>query len=96
MNTMRQSAYLVVNSVTVNSFATFNCTQVGRASAKRWAHWLRLELVSSVAWSYEVQLVVFFCFGVSVVIFHILGTSNVTKTLFLSSPHSPTQHRSYS
>ena len=33
MNIMRQIAYLVVNSVTVNNFAAlFNCTTAGRAS----------------------------------------------------------------
>ena len=33
MNVMRQTAYLVVNPVTVNNFANlFNCTPVGRAS----------------------------------------------------------------
>ena len=33
INIMRQSAYLVLNPLTVNNFATlFNCTPVGRAS----------------------------------------------------------------
>ena len=33
INIMRQSAYLVVNPITINNFASlFNCTPVGRAS----------------------------------------------------------------
>ena len=33
MNVMRQTAYLVVNPITVNNFVNlFNCTPVGRAS----------------------------------------------------------------
>ena len=37
--------------------------------------WLGLDLVLSVAWSFEFQLVVFFCFGISVVLVDTLGIS---------------------
>ena len=38
INTMRQSACLLVNPVTVNNFASlFNCTPVGRASGSMMA-----------------------------------------------------------
>ena len=59
INVMRQSACLVVNPVTVDSFASlFNCTPVGRASDALigptyslliYLIWLGLDLVLSVA-----------------------------------------------
>ena len=56
INVMRQSAYLVVNPITVNNFASlFNCTPVdsvlGPTSSKLcYFSWLGLDLVLSVAW----------------------------------------------
>ena len=64
---MRQSAWLVVNPITVDNYAAFfNCTPVGRASD--------IKLFILVGWGRSflsvdlptgVQLVVFFCSGVS-------------------------------
>ena len=48
--------------------------------------------ILSVAWSFRVQLVVFFCPGISVVLFHILGVSQYVSVEF----SSPTRHRPYS
>ena len=48
--------------------------------------WLGLDFVLSVAWSFGVQLMGFFCSGISVVLFHNLGFSGRHNT-FLSSPH---------
>ena len=70
----------------------FHYTPVGRASDSvrdptygkaiyfRW-----LNLVLSVPWSFGVQLVVFFCSGISVVLFDTLGTFRCHNTLFLSN-----------
>ena len=76
INVMRQSAYLVINPITIDSYADlFNGTPVGRASGSMrgptsslliYSSWLGLDIVLSVAWSFGVQLVVFFCSGVSV------------------------------
>ena len=64
INIMRQSACLVFNPVAVNNFASlFNCTPVGQAS----------DL--SVALPTGVQLLVFFCFSVPVVLFGTPGIS---------------------
>ena len=71
---MRQSACLVFNPITVDNYAAFfNCTPVGRASdyddpdihVKLFilVGWGRSFL--SVAWPTGVQLVDFFCSGVS-------------------------------
>ena len=59
INVMRQSACLVINLVTVDSFASFfNCTPVGRAldsmmgptySLLIYLSWLGLDLVLSVS-----------------------------------------------
>ena len=94
-NVMRQSACIVINPITVDNFASlFNCTQVGRASdslmgpTKRlliFLSWLGLDLVLSFAWSFG-ELVNFFCPGISVELFPILGFSRCDNT-FLSSPH---------
>ena len=46
----------------------------------------KLDLVLSVAWSFGVQLVVFRCSGISVLLFHTLGFSKCHNT-FLLSPH---------
>ena len=61
--------------------ALFNCTPVHRASDSMMARpkaihfsWLGPEL-SSVAWSTGAQLIVFFCFGFSVVLFDRPGIS---------------------
>ena len=90
MNIMRQSACVVINPITVNSFASlFNCMLVGRASDSMMGPniklvnyllitWLGLVLFLSVAWSFGVQLVVSFCSGISAVLFHTLGSPGVT------------------
>ena len=91
MNVMRQSACFVVNPVTVNNFASlFNCTSVGRASISvmvphkaNYFSWLRLDLVFSVAWSFGDQVVVFFCSGISFVLFDTPGISTCDNMLFL-------------
>ena len=70
INIMRQSACLVFNPITVNNFASlFNCTPVGRASLV-WA-----GAFLSVAWPTGVQLLVFFCSSVPVVLFDTPGIS---------------------
>ena len=82
LNVMRQSACLVINTITVDSFAAlFNCTPVDRASDSMMARpksihfsWLGPEL-SSVAWSTGAQLITFFCFKFSVVLFDRPGIS---------------------
>ena len=73
LNVMRQSACLVINPITVDDYATlFNCTPVDRAS---------------VAWSTKAQLIIFFCFRFSVVLFYRPGISIRNAThLYLSSP----------
>ena len=72
LNAMRQSARLVFNPIMVDSYAAFfNCTPVGRASDYDGPDlklfilfgWGRSFL--SVAWPTGVQLVFFFCSGVS-------------------------------
>ena len=68
LNVMRQSACLVFNPIMVDNYAAFfNCTPVGRASDD-----LKLFILVgwglsflSVAWPTGVQLVFFFCSGVS-------------------------------
>ena len=67
----------MVNPITDNNFASlFNCTPVGRASTQWWRRckaiyfsWLGPELFLSVAWPTEVQLLVFFCCRIPVVVF---------------------------
>ena len=69
LNVMRQSACLVFNPIMVDNYAAFfNCTPVGRASDSdiklfTLVGWGRSFL--SVAWPTGVQLVFFFCSGVS-------------------------------
>ena len=71
LNVMRQSACLVINPITVEGYATlFNYTPVS---------WLGPEL-SSVAWSTGAQLIIFFCFRFSVVLFDRPGISNRNAT----------------
>ena len=73
---MRQSACLAINPITVNNFASlFDCTPVGRASDSVmgptcWMNfnWLGPDLVLSVALTFGVQRVVFFCSGISMVL----------------------------
>ena len=82
LNVMRQSACLVINPITVDSYAAlFNCTPVERASDSMMARpkaihfsWFGPEL-SSVAWSTGAQLIIFFCFRFSVVLFVRPGVS---------------------
>ena len=72
-NVMRQSACLVFNPIMVDNYAAFfNCTPVGRASDSMMAPTLKLFILVgwgrsflSVAWPTGVQLVFFFCSGVS-------------------------------
>ena len=81
INIMRQSACLVVNPITINNFAfLFNCTPVDRASDSMMAPTKSylFELVGtgaflSVAWPTEVQLLVFLCSSVPVVLFDTPG-----------------------
>ena len=82
LNVMRQSACLVINPITVNGYAAlFNCTPVDRGSDPMMARpkaihfsWLGPEL-SSVAWSTGAQVIIFFCFRFSVVLFDRPGIS---------------------
>ena len=64
LNVMRQSACLVINPITVDSFAAlFDCTPVDRASDLMLfilVSWDRIS--SSVAWSTGAQLMIFICF----------------------------------
>ena len=92
----RQFACLVISPITVDSFASlFSCTPLGRASDSLmgpilslliYLSWLRLDIVLCVALLFGVQLVVFFCSGISVVLFYTLGLFGGHNT-FLSSPH---------
>ena len=76
LNVMRQSAYLVINPITVDNFAALlNCMPVDRMSDSMMARpkaihfsWLGPKL-SSVAWSTGAQLMIFFCFRFPVVLF---------------------------
>ena len=96
INVMRQSVCLVINPLTVDSCASlFNCRPIGRVSDSMmgprqslliYLSSLGLDLVLSVARSFGDQLVVFFCSGISVVLFHTLEFSGCHDT-FLSSPH---------
>ena len=82
LNVMRQSACLVINPITVDGYATlFDCMPVDRASKSMMAppkaiHFSRLgPELSSVAWSIGAQLIIFFCFRFSVVLFDRQGIS---------------------
>ena len=82
LNVMPQCECLVINPVTVDGYATlFNCTPVDRASDSMMAlpkaihfSWLGPG-PSSVAWSIRAQLIIFFCFRFSVVLFDRPGIS---------------------
>ena len=73
LNVMRQSACLVFNPIMVDNYtAFFNCTPVGRVSDSMMAPDIKLLILVgwgrsflSVAWPTGVQLVFFFCSGVS-------------------------------
>ena len=90
LNVMRQSACLVINPIKVDGYAAlFNCTPVDRASDSMIARpkvihfsWLGPEL-SSVARSTGAQLIIFFCFGFSVVLFDGPGISIRQATHFI-------------
>ena len=92
---MRHSACLVFNPITVNNFVfLFKCTPLGRSSDSVIATTLSylFQLVGtgaflSVAWSTGVQLLVFFCSSLSVVLFDSQGSPGVGRNTFLSSPH---------
>ena len=81
INIMRQSACLVFNPITVSNFASlFNCTPVGRASDSMMAPTLSYLFLLvwagaflSVAWPTGVQLLVFFCSSVPLVLFDTPG-----------------------
>ena len=73
LNIMRQFARSVINPITVDIFAAlFNCTSVDLASASI-VGWDRSS--SSVVWSTGAQLMIFFCFRFSVVLFDRSGIS---------------------
>ena len=82
LNVMRLYACLVINPITVDGYAAlFNCKPVDRASDSVMARpkaihfsWLGPE-PSSVAWSTEAQLIIFFCSRFSVVLFDRPGIS---------------------
>ena len=77
---MRHFACLVVNPFTVNNFAVlFNCTPVGRGTDPniKLNIWLVGARHLSVSWPIEVQLVVFFCSSVSVVLLTPMGSPSV-------------------
>ena len=83
INVMRQSACLVIDPIMVDSFASLlNCKPVGRASESKDGP--NIKLVDLL--KFGVQLVVFFCSGISVVLFYTLGFSGCHNTC-LSSPH---------
>ena len=73
LNVMRQSACLVFNPIMVDNYAAFiNCTPVGRACRLYDGPDLKLFIFVgwdrsflSVAWPTGVQLLFFFCSGVS-------------------------------
>ena len=82
LNVMRQSACLVINPITVDGYAAlFNCTPVDRASDSMMAPTKAIHFsclgpeLSSVAWSTGAQLIIFFCFRFSVVLFDRPGIS---------------------
>ena len=71
LNVMRQSACLVINPITVDNFtALFNCPDLKLFILVGWD-----RSFSSVAWSTGAQLMIFFCFRFSVVLFDRLGIS---------------------
>ena len=82
LNVMRQPTCSVINPITVDGYASlFNCMLVVPASDSMMARpyaihfsWLEPEL-SSVAWSTGAQLIIFFCFRISVVLFDRPGIS---------------------
>ena len=78
LNVMRQSACLVINPIKVDGYAAlFNCTQVDSIMARPKAthfSWLGPELLS-VALSAGAQLIFFFCFIFSMVLFDRPGIS---------------------
>ena len=90
---MRQSAYLVVNPMTVSNFACpLNCMPVGPASASMMApiqSYFFFQLVGAgaflfVAWPSGVQLLVLVCPSVPVVLF---DTQGISRHRFLPNPH---------
>ena len=88
---MRQSACLVINPVTADSFASlcWPCIRLNDGPNINFIDLFKLVktgLSLVFAWSFGVQLVVFFCSSISVVLFHTLGFSGCQDT-FLSSPH---------
>ena len=86
LNVMRQSACLVVNTITGDNFAApFNCTPMDRASDSMMTKNNSFYLVgtgalSSVAWSIGAQLTIFVCFRFPVVLFGSPGISNCHAT----------------
>ena len=76
LKVMRQSACLMINPIKVDNFAAlFNWTPMDRMS----------DSISSVAWSSDAQLLIFFCFRFPVVVFGSLQLS--CNTLYLLSTH---------
>ena len=82
LNVMRESACLVINPITVDGFvALFHCTPVDRASDSMMARAKSIHFsslgpqLSSGGWSTGAQLIIFFCFRFSVVLFDRPGIS---------------------
>ena len=86
LNVMRQSACLVINPITVDGYAAlFNCTPVDRASDSMMVPTLSYSfyLVGTGAFVcclvHRAQLIIFFCFRFSVVLFESQGSPSVMQ-----------------
>ena len=91
INIMRQSACLMFNPITVYNFASpFHCTPVGRASDSM----VVAGAFLSVAWPTGVQLLVFFCSSVPVVLFDSPGISRCRSQHVVSVKSSSLFHHS--
>ena len=95
INIMRQSACLVFNPITVNNFASlFNCTPGGSGVRLSDGPDIKLFILVGLGRSFfvcclahRVQLLVFFCSSVPVVLFDTQGSPGIGRNTFLSSPH---------
>ena len=82
LNVMRQSACLVINKITIDSFTVlFNCTSLDRTSDCNGPDLKLFILVgldrssTSVTWSNGAKLMIFFCYRFPVVLFDRPGIS---------------------
>ena len=80
-----------------NVASHLNCTPIGRASDSMmdpilsiYFSWLQPDLVLSVAWLFEIQLVVSFCSGISMLLSDTTEVSGFFNTLLFR-----VSHRSY-